>query len=156
MSTYAERKAAWEAHNLHRQQASIWAAERARVFHEEDVEVLREDYLKNKARGYYRKKRPIRDISHMLGVPYEQVRDWVIDLIQDDRDRQYLSPRGNLSPVVERAKYLRDQGLTYTEIGKIMNCDPSVARDRYKRHPDVGFDYRKGSRRGFYYSYRWS
>lgn len=152
MSTYAERKAAWEAHNLHRQQASIWAAERARVFHEEDVEALREDYLKNKARGYYRNKRSIIDISHMLCVPYEQVRDWVIDLIQDNRDRKYLSPRGNLSPEVERTKYLRDQGLTYREIGEIMKCHPDTAQERYIRHPDVVYSPRRLIKKGHYWS----
>jgi DNA-binding CsgD family transcriptional regulator len=151
MSTYAERKAAWEAHNLHRHQASIWAAERARVFREQDIDALREaheeeertkvqdmlndsidrKYLKDRARRLYRQGYTMKQIAEKLSVSNQRARGWVIDLSRGNRGRAYLSPE-----VVE-AKRLRDQGLTYREIGEIMGCTPETARCRYVRHPDV-------------------
>ena len=151
MSTYAERKAAWEAHNLHRQQASIWAAERARVFREEEIERLAQeqmeedrikseerlnntvqrDYLKERARKLYKQGYTMKQIAEKLSVSYQRARGWVLDLSRGNRGRAYLSPE-----VVE-AKRLRDQGLTYREIGEIMGCNLETARSRYLRHPDV-------------------
>ena len=151
MSTYAERKAAWEAHNLHRVQASIWAAERARIFREEDIERLAQeqmeedrskseermncsvqrDYLKERARKMYRQGYTMKQIAEKLSVSYQRARAWVVDISRGNRGRAYLSPE-----VIE-AKRLRDQGLTYREIGEIMGCNLETARSRYLRHPDV-------------------
>ena len=151
MSTYAERRAAWEAHNLHRHQASIWAVERARVFREQDIEALREahdeeerarfedmlsdsmghKYLKDRARRLYKSGLTIKEVADRVGVSYQRARTWVLDLSRGNRGRAYLSPE------VEWAKQLRDQGLTYKKMGEIMNCNPETARSRYKRHPDV-------------------
>lgn len=151
MSTYAERKAAWEAHNLHRHQASIWAAERARVFRELDIEAQREaheeeerakvqdmlndsmdrKYLKDRARRLYKSGLTMTEVADRLGVSYQRVRGWVLDLSRGNRGRAYLSPE------VEWAKQLRDQGLTYKKMSEIMNCNLETARSRYKRHPDV-------------------
>lgn len=151
MSTYAERKAAWDAHHLHRVQASIWAAERARVFREEEIERLAQeqmeedrikseerlncsvqrDYLKERARKMYRQGYTMKQIAEKLGVSYQRARSWVVDLSRGNRGRAYLSPE-----VIE-TKRLRDQGLTYREIGEIMGCTLETARLRHLRHPDV-------------------
>ena len=151
MSTYAERKAAWEAHNLHRHQASIWAAERARIFREQDIEALREaheaeerakvqdmlndsidrKYLKDRARRLYKSGVTITEVADKLGISYQRARTWVLDLSRGNRERACLSPE------VERAKQLRDQGLTWKKMGEIMGCNPETARSRYRRHPDV-------------------
>ena len=151
MSTYAERKAAWEAHNLHRHQASIWAAERARIFREEEIERLHEeqmkeearqaeerlncsvqrDYLKERARKLYKQGYTMKQIASKLSVSYRRARSWVVDLSRGNRGRAYISPE------VEETKRLRDQGLTYREIGEIMGCRLETARLRFLKHPDV-------------------
>lgn len=151
MSTYADRKAAWAAHNLHRQQASIWAAERARIFREEEIEHMREaqieedriksearlnntaqrHYLKERARKLYRQGYTMKQIAEKLSVSYQRARSWVVDLSRGNRGRAYLSPE------VMETKRLRDQGLTYREIGEIMGCTLETARLRHLRHPDV-------------------
>lgn len=151
MSTYAERKVAWAAHHLHRHQASIWAAERARIFREEEIERLAQEqmeedrikseerlncsvqrnYLKERARKLYKQGYTMKQIAEKLSVSYQRARSWVIDLSRGNRGRAYLSPE------VEETKRLRDQGLTYREIGEIMGVNLETARSRYLRHPDV-------------------
>jgi DNA-directed RNA polymerase specialized sigma24 family protein len=151
MSTYADRRAAWEAHNLHRHQASIWAAERARIFREQDIETMREAHeeeerikvqeqmedsvyrahFKERARKMYRAGFTMKEIAEKIGVSYQRARTWVLDLSRGNRGRAYLSPE------VEWAKQLRDQGLTYKKMGEIMGCNLETARSRYMRHPDV-------------------
>jgi hypothetical protein len=147
MSTYADRKAAWAAHNLHRHQASIWAAERARIFREEEIERLAQeqmeddriksearlnnpaqrDYLKERARKMYRQGSSMRDISNKLDVPYSLARRWVVD----------LKVKSKLPPDVLRTKELRDQGYSYREIAEMMNCSLGTAWAHYAMYLDM-------------------
>ena len=151
MSTYADRQAAWKAHHLHRHQASIWAAERARIFREEEIERLHEeqmeeearqaeerlncsvqrDYLKERARKLYKQGYTMKQIAEKLSVSYQRARGWVLDLSRGNRGRACLTPE------IEETKRLRDKGLTFREIGEIMGCQLETARSRYLRHPDV-------------------
>jgi hypothetical protein len=147
MSSYADRKAAWAAHKLYRQQASIWAAERARIFREEDIDSLRETEearmqeerknklqcpvyrqgLKERARKMYKQGSSMRDISNKLDVPYSLARRWVVD----------LKVKSKLPPDVLRTKELRDQGYSYREIAEMMNCSLGTAWAHYAMYLDM-------------------